>query len=124
MLSVRAVDELGSYPYSISSFTHTSFDDISDVEFASYKSWIDKKTFLPVKIEYKDAKGTIYRRYTALKVETISGIPTVMLSKMEDISGGTSTVNKYSKLQYNVGIEGSIFSKRYLRTPPTKLLTF
>ena len=36
--------------------------DAATVEFASYTTWIDKSTFLPMKIDYQNANGDVYRR--------------------------------------------------------------
>lgn len=92
------------------------------VEFASYKSWIHKTTFLPVKIEYRDTQGAIYRTYEALGVEVIQGHPTVTASRMSDLKLGGSTSMNYEDVRYDVGLADDIFSERYLRNPPRKLL--
>jgi hypothetical protein len=36
--------------------------DPNSVEFSSYMTWIDRQTFLPMKIEYTNPAGDIYRR--------------------------------------------------------------
>ncbi len=92
------------------------------VEFASYKSWIHKTTFLPVKVEYYDAAGKLLRRYSALKVEMISGYPTVTASSMEDFRTGSKTLMNYSAVKYNIGLPDNIFTERYLRKVPRKYL--
>ncbi|KAF0092993.1 MAG: hypothetical protein E1N59_3250 [Puniceicoccaceae bacterium 5H] len=92
------------------------------VEFASYKTWIHRTTFLPVKTEYLNAQGKVYRTYQALKVETIEGIPTVTESKMADQERGGSTTLRYPRVQYNLGLEDELFTERFLRNPPRELL--
>jgi len=96
--------------------------DKTAVEFASYKMWVHKKTFIPVKIQYVDKQGEAYRTYTALKVDTIQGFPTVTQAKMEDTRIGGHTVLAYSDVAYNVGVPADIFTERYLRQPPRKYL--
>jgi len=96
--------------------------DDKRVEFASYQMWIHRKTFIPVKTEYYNAQGETYRTYTALKVETIDGFPTVTKSKMTDKKIGGETVMEYSDVEYNVGLPKDIFTERYLRQPPRKYL--
>lgn len=93
-----------------------------EVEFSYFKSWIHKKTFLPVKIEYYDKKGTKYRVYEALKVETIEGFQTVTQSRMKDLRTKGETVISYNKVKYSVGLPDNIFTERYLRNPPRKHL--
>ncbi|MDF1554033.1 MAG: outer membrane lipoprotein-sorting protein, partial [Deferrisomatales bacterium] len=75
------------------------------VEFASYRLWIDKATFLPVKAEYTDPQGKVYRRVEALKVETVGGHPTVTESRVEDLNTGGNTVMTFSKVEYDQGID-------------------
>lgn len=96
--------------------------DEGSVEFASYKSWIHKTTFLAVKIEYQDKQGDVYRTYEALGVEVIDGHPTVTSSRMSDHRQGGATSMTYEDVRYDTGLADDIFSERYLRNPPRKLL--
>ncbi len=89
-----------------------------DVEFSSYTVQIDKKNFLPVKAVYLDKNGKEYRIVEATKVENIDGIPTVVESKVTDLSAGSHTVSKFSKVKYNVGLKDKIFTERSLRKVP------
>jgi len=88
------------------------------VEFSEYTVWIDKETFLPVKAEYLNKEGKMYRRVEALKIETIDGFPTVMESKVTDLLRNTHTVNTFSTITYNIGLNERLFTERFLRRPP------
>lgn len=96
--------------------------DPASVNFAYYKSWIHKKSFIPVKTEYFDKNNTVYRTYTALKVDVIQGFPTVTQSKMEDTHLGGYTTLSYKDVSYNLGLAESLFTERYLRNAPRDLL--
>lgn len=96
--------------------------DPSLVEFAYYKNWIHKGTFIPVKTEFYDASGNAYRTYEALKVEMIDGYPTVTESKISDSNIGGATTMSYSKVEYNQDIPEDIFSERYLRAAPMEYI--
>ena len=96
--------------------------DPNSVEFSSYKNWIHKGTFLPIKTEYYDDQGQKIRSYSALKVEMISGHPTVTASRMENHETGGKTLMNYSAVKYDVGLPENIFSERYLRKAPRKYL--
>jgi outer membrane lipoprotein-sorting protein len=96
--------------------------DPQNVEFAYYKMWIHKETFLPTKIEYFDESDHKYREYTALAVDEIQGHWTVTKSQMSSLDSGSTTVMQYSDVEYDVGIDESIFSERYLRRPPRQYL--
>jgi len=96
--------------------------EAGSVEFALYRSWIHKETFLPIKIDYVDGAGETSRTYEALNVEMIEGRATVTGSRMRDLRVGSETNMTYSGVAYDVGLEEKIFSERYLRNPPRALL--
>ncbi|MDQ8185251.1 outer membrane lipoprotein-sorting protein [Pelagicoccus sp. SDUM812002] len=91
-------------------------------EFASYRSWIHKGTFLAVKIEYGDEQGEVYRTYEALDVQQIDGYYTVVKGRMTDnrIGGYTTVTNR--EIEYGIGLEDGLFDERSLRNPPRRQL--
>ena len=95
--------------------------DKGSVEFSSYTVWIDKQTFMPVKAEYLDKSGKVYRRITSNKIEDVQGHPTALEQKVEDLSRGTSTVISFNKVKYDIGLKKRIFSERFLRRPPREV---
>jgi len=95
--------------------------DPDSVEFAWYQVWIDKQSFLPLKAVYYDRQGQAYRQVEALKVETIDGHPTVTEAKASDLRAGTSTVNSFSNISYDNGLNPRIFTERFLRRPPREV---
>ncbi|MBN2456117.1 MAG: outer membrane lipoprotein-sorting protein [Sedimentisphaerales bacterium] len=97
-------------------------EDPKTVEFSSFKVWIHKETFLPVKTEYYNQEGNAIRVYHALKVETIQDFPTVTQAKMQDLLSGGETIIEYSKIKYNIDLPDSIFTERYLRNAPREYL--
>lgn len=101
---------------------HNVPKDAKSVEFASYKLWIDKKTFLPMKAEYLDKHGRKYRIVEALEVKDIQGFPTVVKSRVQDLKSGGSTVSEFTKVKYNVKLPDRIFTERYLRRTPRRYL--
>ena len=88
-----------------------------DVEFTHYDIWINDQTFLPEKAEYYKGE-TLFRTVSADKVEVIDGFPTVIESKVENLETGSTTVNTFSNIKYNLGIPDDIFTERYLRRAP------
>ncbi len=93
-----------------------------NAEFAYYKNYIHQQSFIPVKTEYYDAQGKLYREYTAEKVDEIQGFQTVTRSSMKDHRTGSETVLTYSEVNYDTGLPEEIFTERYLRTPPRQHL--
>jgi outer membrane lipoprotein-sorting protein len=92
--------------------------DPQSVEFASYVTWIDRANFLPMKIEYSNAAGAVYRRVEVLSVETIDGHPTVTTSRVSDLSSGGRTDMQFRYIAYDIGIPADVFTERSLRNPP------
>lgn len=95
--------------------------DPGSVEFSSYTVWIDKKTFIPTKGEYLDKKGQRYRVVEALEIKDIQGFPTVTRSRVQDLTGGGSTVSEFKNISYDRGLDDAIFTERYLRRPPREI---
>jgi Outer membrane lipoprotein-sorting protein len=96
--------------------------DPSSVEFASYVTWVDKGTFLPMKIDYTNAAGNVYRRVEVLRVEEVEGYPTVTLSRVSDLAGGGQTDMQFRYIDYDLGLDESVFTERSLRNPPRQWL--
>lgn len=92
------------------------------VEFSRYIVYIDAQTFLPTKAEYYDQSDNLYRRVSAESIENIQGIPTVMLSKAEDLKRNSTTTNTFSNVEYNIGLQSRIFTERFLRRPPREVM--
>ena len=96
--------------------------DASSVEFAHYQTWIDRDTFLPMKIEYTDPAGKLYRRVEVLKVEEIEGHPTVTESRVSDLLGGGRTDMQFRYIDYDLGVPADVFTERSMRNPPREWL--
>ncbi|MHC4572685.1 MAG: outer membrane lipoprotein-sorting protein [Planctomycetota bacterium] len=87
------------------------------VEFSYYNVSIDRRTYVPMKMEFYDKKNRLYRVIESEKVETIQDFPTVVKSVVSDLNTGSKTEMEFSDVKYDIGI-GDIFTERYLRRPP------
>ena len=96
--------------------------DPKKVEFAYYKTWVHRSTFLVIKSEYYDNKGKPYRQYQARAVKQIQGYWTVTRARMTDLRTGRYTDVEYSGVKYDNGLSEDIFTERYLRRPPKEHL--
>ena len=92
--------------------------DSQSAEFASYITWIDRVTFLPMKIEYENSAEKMYRRVEVLKVEDIEGNPTVVTSRVSDLLGGGKTDMQFRYIAYDIELPEQVFTERSLRNPP------
>jgi hypothetical protein len=88
--------------------------------YGSKLSWIDKASFLPLQEEYHDRAGSTVRVFTADEVKEVKGFPTITKRTMKNLQSGHRTEVSYVSQDYNVGLEDSLFSERFLRQPPKK----
>ncbi len=91
-----------------------------NVEFSYYYVYVNKDNFVPVRLEYYDKEGQLYRKIEALQVRDIKGIPTIVKMKASDLVSGSHTISEFSRVEYDIGLSDDIFSERYLRRPPQR----
>ena len=95
------------------------------VEFSYYNVSIDKKSFVPMKMEFYDKNDKLYRTIESKKVEMIEAkegdktvkYPTVVKSIVSDLNTGGKTEMEFGNVKYNLNIK-DIFTERYLRRAP------
>lgn len=92
----------------------------ADVDYGHKLSWIDKATSLPIKEEYFDKRGELYKTFTADEIKDIKGFPTITKRTMKNLQSGHMTEVSYMKTDYNINIEDSLFTERFLKQPPKK----
>ena len=92
------------------------------VEFGYFNVSIDRQTFVPTKMEFYDKEGKLYRTIESTKVEKIQDFPTVVKSVVTNLQTGSKTEMEFSKVKYNLGLEDSIFTDRYLQRPPREAM--
>jgi len=91
-----------------------------EVEFSYYNVFVERKTFMPVKMEYYDKDDKLYRVIESTKVDQIEGFPTTVKSVASDLKSGSKTEMEFTEVDYNIGL-GDIFTERYLRRPPREV---
>ncbi len=96
------------------------------VEFKYYTAYIDRKTFMPMKMEFFKKGDQLYRVIEVAKLEEIQSeengkkvvYPTATVSIAKDLESGSTTKMIFSNIRYNIGLGDEIFTERYLRRPP------
>jgi outer membrane lipoprotein-sorting protein len=83
-------------------------------------AWIDRESLLPVKEEYYDRKNTLFRVFTADKIEKKDGFWTATERTVKNLASGHTTHVTFESVSYDVGLPDDLFSERYLRNPPAK----
>ncbi|MDO9012514.1 MAG: outer membrane lipoprotein-sorting protein [Gallionella sp.] len=92
----------------------------ADSDFGYKFTWVDKANFLPLREAQYDKKGVHYKQFTADEITDIKGVPTAIRRTMKNLQTGHRTEAAYLKTDYDLGIEDSLFSERFLRQPPRK----
>jgi outer membrane lipoprotein-sorting protein len=88
------------------------------VEFSSFTVWIDRRTMVPMKMEFFDKNNKPYRVIESKKVEKIGEFYTVTQSTVSDLGTGGKTEMAFDEVQYNLKLDDEFFTERYLRRPP------
>lgn len=91
---------------------------------AKIKSWISQEDYLPLKVQYFNHEGKIYREYTSDKTEDVQGFKTIVKRTMKSPLEGSYTemlINP-KNTKYNVGLSQGDFKERSLKNPPMKYL--
>jgi outer membrane lipoprotein-sorting protein len=91
-------------------------------DYSKKVSWIDKASFLPIKEEYYNVQGEIYRLFSADEVTDVQGHPTITKRTMKNLKSGHRTEVTFGGVKYDVGIKDDLFSERYLKNPPKELI--
>jgi hypothetical protein len=91
------------------------------VEFGYYNVSIDRRTYVPMKMEFYDKENRLYRVIESTKVEIIQKFPTVVKSVVSDLKTGSKTEMEFADVKYDIGLE-DIFQERYLRRPPREAI--
>lgn len=101
-------------------FVVKSTPKAADVDYSYKLSWVDKAAFLPIKEEYYDKRGELYKVFTADEVKEVKGFSTITKRTMKNLQSGHMTEVTYLKADYNIGIDDNLFSERFLKQPPKK----
>jgi outer membrane lipoprotein-sorting protein len=89
------------------------------VEFSYFTVAIDKTNYVPMKMEFFDKAGKLYRTIESTVVKDVDGFVTVLKSVVKDLRTGSQTEMEFSDVKYNVGL-GDIFQERYLKRAPSE----
>jgi outer membrane lipoprotein-sorting protein len=90
--------------------------------FARKLSFLDKTTFLPLVERYYDKKDKLLRVFRAEKIEEIDGVMTLSIRSMENVRKGGKTTIAFNSIKYNVGMDESLFTERFMKNPPRKYI--
>ena len=75
------------------------------VEFNYYNVSINRKTYVPMKMEFYDKDDKLYRIIKSTKVEKIQDFYTVVQSVVLNHKTGSKTEMQFSNVKYNNGLK-------------------
>jgi hypothetical protein len=90
--------------------------------FSKKLTWVDAERRLPLREEYYDHKEQLERVFEAVEVVEIDGVNTVTHRRMTNVQKEHVTDVIFADVEYDVGVETSLFTERYLKAPPRGLL--
>ncbi len=104
-------EKIGTTPcYVLKSWPKKKKDSI----YGYWVQWITKDGFLPVRVDYYDRKGRLWKRFEAEDWQKIQGYWTILTSSMKDLKKGHQTVLKIEKIIYDQGLKAKLFTRRSL----------
>jgi hypothetical protein len=90
--------------------------------FSRKVTWVDAETSLPLREEYYDRKNELERVFTAERIETVEGHPTIVERRMVNVKKEHTTTVTFEEVSYDVGVADDVFTERHLKAPPKELL--
>ncbi len=84
-----------------------------DSPYGKVTFWVDKATFVPMKVEYRDRGGELFKRYQTLKLKPYKARTLASESLMENLKAGSKTQMLLLKLD-DATLPDEAFSERAL----------
>jgi len=81
-------------------------------------TWVAAGSFLPLKRDYYDAKGKLWKSMLIKEVVTVDDVPTPLTIEMKDLYSGLSTELRISKVSHDVNIPDEFFDPKQLAKVP------
>lgn len=93
----------------------------SEVEYSYRISWFDKKTYIPVRIEYYNNKNTMIKLYECLKIDMVKGAtgieyPLRRSNIITNLETGRKTIATVKDFVFDEPISDAYFAQHWLTT--------
>lgn len=83
-----------------------------DSQYSKWISWIDKKSFVVLKVEFYNKKEKKIKELKVEKLKTVSDIVTPIVTVMKDLKQNHTTIMEVIEVKYNQGLDDELFSLR------------
>lgn len=94
----------------------SSAKDPADSQYAYRISWIDKASYVPVKVEMYDKKGALLKVLTVDKLEQTNGYWIPMIDNLKNVQTGHSTKLSITKIEIDKPLSDKLFTSNFLNT--------
>lgn len=103
--------------------THST-PKVKEEKISKIIAYISKKSLIPLKAEYYNHAGKIFKDYTSNKIKSMGGFDTIMERVMVSPLENTRTVMVLNpkRVKYNIGLKKEHFSERTLKNPPMQFI--
>ena len=81
-------------------------------------TWVSRRTFLPVEIDYYDQVGALLKSGHFRDVREVKGIPTPFAIEIENVETGHRTLLTLLEADYHRGLDCELFNTRHLTRAP------
>ena len=94
---------------------------LSEVEYHYRVSWFDKKTYIPVRIEFYDVKDKMIKTYECLKIDMVKGVtgieyPLRRSNCVTNLLTGRKTIASVKDFVFDEEISDAYFTPNWLAT--------
>jgi hypothetical protein len=92
---------------------------VDETIYSRVVTWIDTNSDLPVRREYYDRVGALWRVADYGSPTTIGGVPTLLGITVKDVQDGYATELRYSNVEYDVELADDLFDPKKLASLAT-----
>ena len=86
-----------------------------DASYSKLFFWVDKEKYTGVAGEYYDEDGKLWKKLVLKEVVKIGNYWTPKYIEMQNVQKESRTVMKMDKIEYDIKLDGKMFSERYLK---------
>ncbi|MCF7929073.1 MAG: outer membrane lipoprotein-sorting protein [Spirochaetales bacterium] len=88
----------------------------SDSQYSRQVAWVAKEIWVPVRVDFYDKQGELFKRMTVSRIERVQGFWTPINTTMKNLQTGHSTKLDIQRLEYNEELQDGLFTVNFLKT--------
>lgn len=83
-------------------------------EYGKLKMWVRKDNYYPVKVEFYDKGGNLWKMMERRRIEQVGKYWVSKEMEMKDLKEQHSTIMKLENMEFDSGLSDKLFTRRYL----------